>query len=142
MFASVVGIEFLWLAVVFTIGRPRPVEVRTVGDILLPGFPSGHVMIFIAFFGVLLYLFFMKVKNRRQRLVLATAVVFLFFLTGFIRLYFSAHYFTDVIAGYGLGFAWTAFALTAVDWIYLQRQNNAYPPDSLTHTLKDSREVS
>jgi membrane-associated phospholipid phosphatase len=41
------------------------------------------------------------------------------------RLYFNAHYLTDIIAGYGLGLAWTAFALTAVDWLHLKRQQAA-----------------
>jgi undecaprenyl-diphosphatase len=123
LFASVVGVEFLWLPVVFGIGRPRPTEVRTVGDVVLPGFPSGHVMIFIAFFGALLYLYYINVKNKGWRIAIAVAVLSLFVLTGFIRLFFNAHYFTDVIAGYALGFAWVPFALTLVDWIFLRRQN-------------------
>lgn len=122
LFAAVVGVELLWLPVVFGIGRPRPTEVRTVGDIVLPGFPSGHVMIFIAFFGALLYIYFIQVKNRGWRLFIAILVLILLPLTGFIRLFFTAHYFTDVIAGYGLGLAWTAFALTAVEWAALKRQ--------------------
>ncbi len=122
LFASVVGVEFLWLPIVFGIGRPRPTEVRTVGDIILPGFPSGHVMIFIAFFGTLLYLYYIEVKSKGWRIAIAVAVLSLFLLTGFIRLFFNAHYFTDVIAGYALGFAWVPFALFFVDWVFLKRR--------------------
>jgi membrane-associated phospholipid phosphatase len=122
LFAAVVGVEFLWLPVVFGIGRPRPTEVRTVGDILLPGFPSGHVMIFIAFFGALLYLYYLKVESKSWRIAIAVGILALFVLTGLIRLFFNAHYFTDVIAGYALGFAWVPFALFFVDWVFLKRQ--------------------
>lgn len=131
MLVTVLGVELLWLAVVFAIGRPRPVEVRTVGDIVLPSFPSGHVMLFIAFFGVLLYLYFRRLKNR-TRLMALIGVVLLLLITGFVRLFFTAHYFTDVIAGYGLGLAWTAAVIPAVDYIVLTRQEERQNQASLT----------
>lgn len=125
LLTTVIGVELLWLALVFLIGRPRPTEITAFGDTALPGFPSGHVMLFIAFFGTLLYLFFLEVKKPGARIFLLLLVGFLLLLTGFIRLYFTFHYFTDIIGGYGIGLAWTAASLTAVDWIRLKRQNSA-----------------
>lgn len=122
LLVTVLGVELLWVAVVFAIGRPRPIEVRTVGNILLPSFPSGHAMLFIAFAGALLYLYYRRVKKSGQRIVLAFGVIALLLLTGFIRLFFTAHYFTDVIGGYGLGLAWTATIIPVVETVMLRRQ--------------------
>lgn len=45
LFTAVVGVEFLWLPVVFGIGRPRPTVVRTVGDVILPGLVTFALII-------------------------------------------------------------------------------------------------
>ena len=127
LFASVAGGELLWLPLIFAVDRPRPTEVRAISGLVLPGFPSGHVMIFVAFFGALLYIYFIGRKNPPWRRTIVAVVLFLFLLTGANRLYFGAHYFTDIIAGYALGIAWTAFALTAVDWLWLKRQSRNRP---------------
>ena len=115
MLVTIFGVRIVWLAILFAIGRPRPTEVRAYFDIVLPGFPSGHMMLFVAFFGTLLYLFFAQIKNRGWRLLVAATVVTLLLITGLIRLFFTVHFFTDVIAGYGLGLAWTLGALMTVD---------------------------
>ncbi len=125
MFAAMTGVELLWLSVVFGIGRPRPVEVRTVADIILPSFPSGHVMLFSAFVGTILYLFYLQIKRPAWRILLAVVVLILLLATAYVRLYFTAHYLTDVIAGYGLGLAWTVGVLTAVDYFFLRLDKKA-----------------
>jgi undecaprenyl-diphosphatase len=125
LFAAVGGGELLWLPLIFLIDRTRPTEVRAISGFVLPGFPSGHAMIIVAFFGALLYIYLSHVKKRGWRLVIVGTAAALFLITGFNRLYFNAHYLTDIIAGYGLGLAWTAFALTAVDWLHLKRQQAA-----------------
>lgn len=115
LLVTIVGVRIVWLAILFAVGRPRPTEVRVIFGVVLPGFPSGHMMLFVAFFGTLLYLFFVQIKNRRWRLLVAAAVVSLLLITGLIRLFFTVHFFTDVVAGYGLGLAWTLGALTTLD---------------------------
>lgn len=79
-------------------------------------------MLYVAFFGALVYLFYMRFRSRRSGLVLVIAWVALLLLTGLVRLYFTAHYLTDVIAGYGLGFAWTAAILLLVEWVFRRRR--------------------
>ena len=120
LFFSVAGVELLWLATTFFLQRTRPREIRTAFNLVLPGFPSGHVMTYIAFASTLLYLYISHVQNRFLRFFITSAAVSWVFITGWIRLYFSSHYITDIFGGYGLGLAWTAFSLTAVDYYFFR----------------------
>ncbi|MBP7998100.1 MAG: phosphatase PAP2 family protein [Chloroflexi bacterium] len=120
LFTSVAGVELLWLTVTFLLGRTRPREIRTVFSILLPGFPSGHVMTYIAFASTLLYLYISHIKNQTLRILIAAAALAWMFITGWIRLYFSSHYITDILGGYGLGIAWTVSVLTSVDYYFFR----------------------
>ncbi len=129
LFSSVAGVELLWLTVTFILKRTRPREIRTVFNIILPGFPSGHVMTSIAFLSTLLYLYLSHVPNMAYRVLLSSLAVFWVLLTGWIRLYFSSHYITDILGGYGLGFAWTIFSLTAVDYYFFRVQSQTPPHD-------------
>lgn len=122
LFVSVVGGRIAWLAVLFAIGRPRPTEVRAMLGVLLPGFPSGHMMIFVAFFGTLLYLFFLRIRQPTLRMLVAGVVVVLLIATGLIRLFFTVHFFTDIVAGYGLGLAWTVGAITVLEGLFEKKE--------------------
>lgn len=122
LFVAVVGGRIAWLAVLFAIGRPRPTEVRAMLGVLLPGFPSGHMMIFVAFFGTLLYLFFLRIRQPALRVLVAGVVVALLIATGLIRLFFTVHFFTDVVAGYGLGLAWTVGAITVLEGLFEKKE--------------------
>lgn len=122
LFTAVAGGELVWLSLIFLAKRPRPVEITAVTGLKLPGFPSGHVMIFVAFFGALLYMDLLAKKNRVRFTVLLSIFLVLSLISGVLRLYFGAHYLTDVIAGYGIGVAWTVLALVGVDWIWFSRQ--------------------
>jgi len=129
LFVAVPGVELLWLTTTFLLGRTRPREIRTVFNIILPSFPSGHVMTYIAFASTLLYLYISHVKNQGLRILISAAALAWMFITGWIRLYFSSHYITDILGGYGLGMAWTVFALTAVDYYFFRTR-----PRALSHT--------
>ena len=129
LFFSVAGVELLWLATTFFLQRKRPREIRTAFNLVLPGFPSGHVMTYIAFASTLLYLYISHVQNRFLRFFITSAAVSWVFITGWIRLYFSSHYITDILGGYGLGLAWTAFSLTAVDYYFFRVKSSSASHD-------------
>lgn len=119
---GIAGMELTWLSWLYLINRPRPEEVVSkFSNSSLPSFPSGHTMFFITFFTLMLYIFFANRENRRLQLTALGIVVGLMLLTGVIRLFFAAHYFTDVLAGYGWGLFWAAVTILVVENFFQRR---------------------
>ena len=85
----------------YIIQRPRPIQmlIEKTGF----SFPSGHATLAVAFFGMLIYLFKNKIKNKTIRYLFIIANILLMILIGFSRLYLNVHWFTDVLAGFSLG---------------------------------------
>lgn len=82
------------------IKRPRPV----IGDGKFGGysFPSGHAMVSMAFYGLLIYLIFSSNLNKKVKILLITCLSLIILLIGFSRIYLGAHYITDVLSGFTL----------------------------------------
>ncbi|MCA9972604.1 MAG: phosphatase PAP2 family protein [Anaerolineales bacterium] len=114
LLASTGGAELLWLALVFGLGRPRPQEVFIWGGVSVPSYPSGHVLVNVAFYGALVYIFYPRL-SRLGRWLAGIAAVGILLLIGLNRLFFSVHYVSDVAAGFLLGIAWSAGLLWLVD---------------------------
>lgn len=90
----------------FAIRRPRPdISLRLV-DIGGFSFPSGHSMAAMAFFGLLAWLVWRYVRDRRLRAVLCVALVLMVVAVGFSRIYLGVHYASDVIGGFCASLAW------------------------------------
>jgi len=117
---SVVGINVLGGVVKDLVARPRPngpsIQVlRHVGGY---SFPSGHVLTFIAFFGFLAYLAWVEPRNALVRGIVLVPCLALVMLVGPSRIYEGAHWASDVIGAYLLGFVWLSAILRAyVAWI-------------------------
>lgn len=122
MAVGIAGMELTWLGWLYLINRPRPEEVISkFSNSSLPSFPSGHAMFFITFFALVLYIFVVRLENKRLRYGLITLVVLLMLLTGIIRLFFAAHFFTDVLAGYGWGLFWAVVTILLVEKFFHRR---------------------
>lgn len=80
------------------IKRPRPV----IGGGKFSGysFPSGHAMVSMAFYGLLIYLVFSSNLNKKVKILLITCLSLIILLIGFSRIYLGAHYITDVLSGF------------------------------------------
>ena len=88
--------------------RPRPTdEVVTIfGDAPAgTSFPSGHTLLYVTFFGFLLYWSWTFLRPGRLRTVLVTTCGLLIGLIGVSRIYLGHHWASDVLASYALGFA-------------------------------------
>jgi undecaprenyl-diphosphatase len=79
------------------------------------GFPSGHALMGVAFYGLLIWWIMDNIKDKWQKRIMISFLLFLLFLIGFSRVYLRVHYLTDVIAGYCIGTAWLISCLWLMD---------------------------
>ena len=115
------------------IRRPRPTEelVSVVRVINEPSFPSGHVMHYINWFGLLTYLLAANWRSGKLRNFLITLCVSMIALIGPSRIYLGAHWPSDVMAGYIYGGLWFGGVMA----IYLRIKAWIHPPAGKTHEI-------
>ena len=97
-------------------GRSRP------GDPLLEdvhglSFPSGHALMAVTFYGLLIYIIFKHVENKNIKWASIIFLLLLIFTIGFSRIYFNVHYTSDVIAGFAMGFLWLVIGVYALNFL-------------------------
>lgn len=66
-------------------------------------FPSGHAMIPIVCYGLLLYILIKKIKSTKASLMLQFSFALLVALIGISRVIINVHYLTDVLTGFIIG---------------------------------------
>ena len=95
------------------IGRIRPQALPWIGPFHSYSFPSGHAATSMALFGFVGVVWYLRSKNTSQRFLAITLSGILILLVGVSRIVLSAHYASDVLAGYILGALWlcVVFAL-------------------------------
>jgi len=78
--------------------RP-PIEHRIIYE---KGYslPSGHSMVSMAFYGLLIYFIYQNVKNKFLKITLMISISILIISIGISRIYLGVHYISDVIAGF------------------------------------------
>ena len=104
--------------------RPRP------GNPLLEhvsglSFPSGHAMLGVTFYGLLILILLHEVRNTLWRNILIGVLVLLILLIAFSRVYLRVHYVSDVITGLAVGFIWLTLSLWIIEKIearYIKRK--------------------
>jgi membrane-associated phospholipid phosphatase len=104
------------------IARPRPAS--TLAEVYRQhttfSFPSGHVVSYMAFYGFLFYLVYTRMAASMLRTVLLVVLGALMGLVGLSRVYLGAHWASDTLAGYCIGFLW----LTLMIQIYHRLKTN------------------
>lgn len=106
------------------IKRPRPTKelVTVVRVINEPSFPSGHVMHYTNFYGLLIYLLATNWRAGKLRNALIGICTLLIGSIGPSRIYLGAHWPSDVAAGYIYGGLWfsgiMALYLRIKSWLH------------------------
>ena len=89
----------------FVIQRPRP-DVYRLTEVSGFSFPSGHSMVAMAVFGLLLWYVWRYEKNPRCRVALICLFAFVIAMIGVSRIYLGAHYASDVLGGFCVSMIW------------------------------------
>lgn len=84
--------------------RERPNILRLVSESSF-SFPSGHAMVNMALYGILIIYVFKFMENKKLKVTLITAMTILIAVIGFTRIYLGVHYAGDILGGWLLGFA-------------------------------------
>jgi membrane-associated phospholipid phosphatase len=78
-------------------------------------FPSGHAIISVTFYGLLLHISWNLVETGLLRWVIAVLLITIILLIGYSRIYLRVHYASDVISGFIIGVLWLLISLWVLD---------------------------
>lgn len=99
------------------IARPRPSVLRLVVEDGY-SFPSGHSMVSMGFYGFLIYLVCINIKNKKAKYPLVIFLSLLILSIGISRVYLGVHYFTDVLGGFIIAII---YLLIFIKYIYKRK---------------------
>jgi membrane-associated phospholipid phosphatase len=104
LLTSIAGLLSTLLKILINRPRPSAPFVRVVRKATEQSFPSGHVLFYIVYFGMLTLLMIqLKKIPMLVRIVVSVISLFLIFTIPFSRIYLGAHWFTDVVGGALIG---------------------------------------
>lgn len=115
-------------------GRPRP-EIPLLFEAEGLSFPSGHALMSVTFYGLLIYIVYKSKLRQWLRWTLMTLLLILIVIIGFSRIYLRVHYTSDVIAGFCTGFLWLAFS------VWLLNRMEQYSRRKLNKVVEQPPEV-
>ena len=115
---AALGATGLGALIKLLVNRPRPGTdlVHVVQQLNDPSFPSGHVLLYTAFFGFLMFLGFTLLKPSFARTFLLVILGSLVALIGLSRIYLGAHWASDVTGAYLLGSLWLMLSIAIYRW--------------------------
>ena len=109
-----------WIAKMAS-GRARP-------NLAPWGFPSGHVLSLVVFFGLIVYLIAMASSRRRRWRVLACLVAIVpVVVVAFSRLYLDKHWLSDLVGGLTIGMAYLLLAIWVVEVVLTPPEDEREP---------------
>lgn len=91
--------------------RQRP-DILILSQASGYSFPSGHSMVSISFYGLVIYLCYTNIKSNWIKYIAVILLCLLIIFIGVSRIYLGVHYASDVIAGFSSGFAWLIVYIT------------------------------
>lgn len=92
----------------YLVQRPRPDGFRLISESGY-SFPSGHSMVAMAFFGLLIWMVWRYHRRDVMRVVWCAAFGLVIVMVGVSRIYLGVHYASDVLAGFCVSLVWLVF---------------------------------
>jgi membrane-associated phospholipid phosphatase len=114
------GSALLFYCLSTFIDRARPPTMIWI-LVSIPGFPSGHAVATVTFYGLLAYLLVPKITSSFWKAVVVAGAILIIGFVGFSRIFTGGHYLTDILSGYAVGIAWSGAVYTLIE-IYFQKR--------------------
>lgn len=120
--ANVVGALALNQVLKFIVQRPRPDGYRLAVESSY-SFPSGHSMISMAFYGLLIWMIWKYERDDVMRHVWCCLFGLIIVMVGISRIYLGVHYASDVIAGFCVSLIWLVFFTKVIAPAFMDEEN-------------------
>ena len=121
------------------IQRPRPEGYRLIAESGY-SFPSGHSMISMAFYGLIIYMIWKNMKNKKLRNIICVLITILVILIGISRIYLGVHYASDVIGGFVVSIAYLIVYVSITKTILkIDREDNKKKEKELENENKSEK---
>ena len=101
----------------YIIQRPRPSDVALIEEVGY-SFPSAHALLSTIFFGFLIYVLLLNLKNKPAKIIVSILIGIIPICVGFSRVYLGVHFLSDVLAGLLLGVATLIFSIYLYGFLF------------------------
>ena len=106
-------------ALKFIVKRPRPSDLFLVVETGY-SFPSGHSMVSLSFYGLLIYFIYKYFKNKKLKIFLITLLSLIIVLIGVSRVYLGVHFVSDVVSGFLLSLSYLIIFIKVINKFILK----------------------
>lgn len=103
----------------FIVKRPRPSDLFLIVETGY-SFPSGHSMVSLSFYGLLIYFIYKYFKNKKLKIFLITLLSLIIILIGISRVYLGVHFVSDVISGFLLSLSYLIIFIKVINKFILK----------------------
>lgn len=103
----------------FIVKRPRPSDLFLIVETGY-SFPSGHSMVSLSFYGLLIYFIYKYFKNKNLKIFLITLFSLIIVLIGVSRVYLGVHFVSDVISGFLLSLSYLIIFIKVINKFILK----------------------
>lgn len=105
--------------------RPDPSLINQITHYIRnDSFPSGHVLFYISFYGFLFFLVYANLSKNFLKQILLIFLFLMIILIGPSRIYVGAHWFSDVLGAYLIGFLWLSFVILLYNHLHNKKAKN------------------
>ncbi len=101
--------------------RERPFDWMMINESGF-SFPSGHAMVSVAFYGIVIYLIWRTTISKKRKIILTSILSLLVLLIGISRIYLGVHYASDVIGGFTISLSYIIIVTTLIDYYLSKRK--------------------